>query len=211
MVPGWSLVAERRDVPEAEQRRRVARLAAVRGVEEDVDQVDGVTGEFGLAQPGLVRHSVQVTGVRGPPRRRRGHLARRLADAGQGDAHVGEGEEVRGSVPGEPPGLAVADVDPLAGHGGLVRGHADLLGQRQDVVLGGAHELPADLGHLAVAEVVVEQPPADPVAGLQDGHGPARGDEFARRGESGQSGADHDDVGSVCCAYGAWSLLGSRR
>jgi hypothetical protein len=48
---------------------------------------------------------------------------------------------------------------------------------------------------LTVTQVVVEQPPADPVAGLQNGHGVACCDELSRCGEPGQSRTDHDEVG----------------
>jgi hypothetical protein len=102
-------------------------------------------------------------------------------------------EQVRRGVPGEPLRLAVVDVDGLAGNGGLVSGHADLLGQRQDGVLGRAHELNADLLHLT------KQQAADPVTGLQQGHRLARRDEFPRRQDMGahprrhrQQRAGHD-------------------
>jgi hypothetical protein len=45
---------------------------------------------------------------------------------------------------------------------------AEILGERQDAVLGRTDPLPAELDHGAVFERVVKEPSADAVAGLQN-------------------------------------------
>ena len=56
----------------------------------------------------------------------------------------------------------------LAFHERGVQTHRQLLGEGKDAVLGGTHPLPADLDHGSALERVVQDAPADPVAGLQD-------------------------------------------
>ena len=78
----------------------------------------------------------------------------------------------------------------------------ELRGQRGEPVLGRADPLPAHLDDLAVADVVVEHAPADPVARLHHHDRRAARAQPARRGEAREPGADHDHVGFVCRRVG---------
>ena len=102
---------------------------------------------------------------------------------------------------------AVAEVDVVAGVVGREGVDADVLGQRGDVVLGGADELGAALGDDAAAEVDVEHAPAHAVARLEHDDRPAGGDEVARGGQAGEPGADDDDVGGARAALVALAFV----
>ena len=85
-------------------------------------------------------------------------------------------------------------VDALAVDVLLEHRHLELVGQRGDVVLGRADERATGLDHAAAAEAVVEHPAADPVTGLDDEDDVAVAGDLAGGDESGDAGADHDDV-----------------
>ncbi len=73
-----------------------------------------------------------------------------------------------------------------------------LPGERRDVGLGGTDERAAGLDRLVVlagaGQVVVEHPPADPVARLDQQHAVPPAGHLARRDEAGDAGPDHHDV-----------------
>ena len=73
-------------------------------------------------------------------------------------------------------------------------GHAELLGQPQDVVLGRPDEGAAGLDHAAGLEVVVEHPAADAVARLDERAPSGRDGPTAGGHQAGDPAADHDDV-----------------
>ena len=70
---------------------------------------------------------------------------------------------------------------------------AQVPGECGQVVLARADPLAPHLDHLAVADRLVERPPADPVAGLDDEHLAAPGGQLAGGHQPGQPGADHHD------------------
>ena len=61
------------------------------------------------------------------------------------------------------------------------------------MILGRADPLAPHLDDLAVADRLVERPPAHPVAGLDDQDLPPLGDQLAGGHQAGQPGADHHD------------------
>ena len=71
---------------------------------------------------------------------------------------------------------------------------AQLAGERRDPLLGRADPLAADLDHLAVADLLVEQPAADPVARLDHDRLCPGGEEPTGGDEPGEPGADDRDV-----------------
>lgn len=71
---------------------------------------------------------------------------------------------------------------------------AELVGERQHVVLRRPDELASRLNDLAVAQIVVEGASADAVPCLEYGDAVSGGDELARGGQTGQTRADHDHV-----------------
>jgi len=71
---------------------------------------------------------------------------------------------------------------------------AKLGGEREDSVLARPGPLPAHLDNLAVTEILVHHPPADPVPGLEHQHGTACRCHGARRRQPGQPGPDYQDV-----------------
>jgi hypothetical protein len=70
----------------------------------------------------------------------------------------------------------------------------ELGSERREPVLRRPDPLAADLDHLAVAEVLVQRPPADPVAGLEDRHGRAAVDQRPSGRQPREPGADDEDV-----------------
>ncbi len=71
---------------------------------------------------------------------------------------------------------------------------AQLSGERRDPLLGRADPLAADLDQLARADLLVEQPAADPVAGLDYDRLDPGGKEAATGDEPGKAGPDDRDV-----------------
>ena len=71
-------------------------------------------------------------------------------------------------------------------------GTPELVGQRRDVGLGGADEGAAGLDGRALAEVVVEHPAADAVAGLDEEDAAAAAGDLAGGDQPGDAAA-HDD------------------
>ena len=70
--------------------------------------------------------------------------------------------------------------------------------QCRDPVLGRADPLAADLHDLVVADRLVQQSPADPVAGLEHQHRPARRRELPGGCQPGQPGPYDDDIDLGC-------------
>ena len=75
--------------------------------------------------------------------------------------------------------------------------HAELVGERQHAVLRRPDPLPAELDDRAVGERVVEDAPADAVAGLQHDDAAALLLEAAGGGQAGEAGPDDDDINGV--------------
>jgi hypothetical protein len=73
---------------------------------------------------------------------------------------------------------------------------AEILGKRQDAVLGRPDPLPAELDHGPVGQRVVQESTADAVAGLQDEDRDVSGYKIARGDQSGHAGPNHYDVDS---------------
>ena len=141
----------------------------------------------GFLQRHFPRHPVEPGAGRFEIRQgRRGDRPRQVAD--QAQAGVGEGAGEGGE-----PAVDFEQVPALVvGREGF---DPELGGERREPLLGRADPLAADLDHLAVADLLVQQAAADPAAGLdherlQPGRGePPRGDE------SGETGAHDGDVG----------------
>jgi hypothetical protein len=89
---------------------------------------------------------------------------------------------------------AVADVDVVALVVLLERLHPELVGQRQDVVLGGPDEGATALDDRPALDVLVEQPATDPVARLHHENRPAGLPQRPCRDQAGQPASDHDHV-----------------
>jgi hypothetical protein len=102
--------------------------------------------------------------------------------------HVGELQQ--GDV------LAAVDQDVVlalvVGREGL---DPQLGGEGDDPVLGRADELTAELGDGTANRLLVADPAADPLAGLDDDDVAAGALDLVRRGEAGEPGTDHDHVG----------------
>ena len=187
-MPGFVALPGGRDVPEEEQQRHVQPVAAEA-------RAAGSTAA-GCARRGW-RCSRAATGppsrcpTRAPSRRprarRRATCWRHLVDAGLQLRGVGEDQRVRRDRAGvlQRAGLG-GDVDVVAG-GVLLEGrHVEVAGQREDVVLGRAHERPAGLDHRAAGRAGGSAP------GRRPGRGPrapapsarppdaARGDQARR-------------------------------
>jgi hypothetical protein len=87
----------------------------------------------------------------------------------------------------------------------------ELPGERIHAVLGGTNPLPPDLDHLPVAEVVVEDPAADPVPGLQDHHRPTGSHEVPGRHQAREPGTHDANVGLSCLRHGTATIVPLRR
>ena len=87
-----------------------------------------------------------------------------------GDRRVGRRRAERPSVGVRAPLAVEVDVDVVAVVEGRELADPELVGEREDAVLGGADEGGAALGDLAVSDRAVERPAADPVSGLEDDH-----------------------------------------
>ncbi len=72
---------------------------------------------------------------------------------------------------------------------------AQLAGERRDPLLGRTDPLAADLDHLALADLLVEQPAADPVTRLDHDRLRSGGEETTGGDETGEPGPDDRDVG----------------
>ena len=183
-----ALVARARDVPEHVEERQLARVGAEAGLGPAADQVLDAVGVDGVAADPLAeRHRVPLGGARVRPRGVDRDLGGVLVDPGQQQGGVREDQRVRrdGALVLQPPGRR-GDVDAVAVDVLVERADVELLGQPQDVVLGGPDERAAGLDRRALVEVVVEHPAADPLAGLDQQHRPpalrdlARGDQARR-------------------------------
>ena len=204
-------VARGGDVEEGEEQRQIARLGAEDRPGRHRDQlVKGGVGAVVLdpAGQGLV---VPVGGVGRGPGGIDGDLGRHLVELQDGGGDVGEKRRVRGHVPeyglvGVRASLPLGvDVDVVAVLEGGELADLELLRQVEDVVLGRPDERGPRLGDLSVADLAVEGPPADPVAGLEHDHRVPRPLDLERGGQPGESGADHDNVGDPLGAGGAHS------
>jgi hypothetical protein len=121
-------------------------------------------------------------------------LGRHLVDADLEQRGVDQDRRVWRHGPGVVHGAVARGVDVVALDVLLERLGADLVGQRQDVVLGRADERAARLDDRPVLEPVVQQSAADPVAGLDDEDRAALLSDVSRRDEAGEAAADHDHV-----------------
>ena len=65
--------------------------------------------------------------------------------------------------------------------------------------MAGAHDLAAELDEAPVGQRHLLHPAADAVAGLEHGHRRSAGGQVAGGAETGQPGADDDDVGLIGC------------
>ena len=202
-VPGVGLVARGGDVEEGEEQRELARLGA--------EDRAGSRAGSSLRNSGLrcCRRSRWPASAR-PTRRRSGlpggvdrHLGRHLVEAedrvGSRSGRIAGSGRRRPERPRVAVGAALAlgvDVDVVAVVEGRELADPELLGEREDVVLGRADEGGAALGDLAAADRAVERPAADPVSGLEHDHRAPRLVEPQRGGEAGEAGAHDDHVGA---------------
>ena len=127
------------------------------------------------------------------------------------DRGVGEDQRVRrhGAVVLLAAERSRGVVDRLAVDVLLEHRHLELVGQRDDVVLGRPDERATGLDHGAGAEAVVEHPAADAVTGLDDEHRAAGARHLASGHEAGDAGADHDDVDVLRQRAAGGGCLGS--
>ena len=92
-------------------------------------------------------------------------------------------------------GASAAVVHVLAGVVSLVRADAELPGERQNVVLRRPDERRSPVRDAPATDRLVEHPSTDPRLSLDHQHRVARARDDARRGQAGESGADHDHIG----------------
>ena len=172
--PGVVLVAGGGDVEEREQERELGGLGAEDRAGRDRDEraelgVVAVVGDVGGQ-----RLLVPLRSARGLPGRVHRDIGRHPVEREDGPREVGQDRRVRGRGPGRalvavgaPVALEV-DVDVVAVVEGAELADAELLGEREDVVLGRPHEGGAALGDLAAADVLVQGTAADSLPSLED-------------------------------------------
>jgi hypothetical protein len=115
----------------------------------------------------------------------------RLADVGEGVLEQGE------VVAAVAPHIAVHGEEMVAFDVGREHADAELPCEREDAVLREADPLAAQLDHRAVTERVIQEAPADAVAGLQHEDREPGGQKVARGGQPGEPGTHNDWVHPV--------------
>ena len=146
-------------------------------------------------EPALDGLRVEVAGTGRVPRcvERDGRGQRLESGLRVGDVHQRVLVEPERLV-GPAAGVAVDAQEVIALLIGREGGEPELVGERQDAVLGRADPLPAELDDRAVGEGVVERAPAHPVASLQHDDAAALLPEAAGSGQAGETGSHDDDI-----------------
>jgi hypothetical protein len=144
-------------------------------------------------QPRVERLAVELARVGSGPRRLGRHRAREPVQPRAGLLVVEQDHRVDARDDALVAAQRSAPLDDaLAGGVGLEGVDAQLARELDEAVLGRADPLPADLDDLAGVlgrQRLVERPPADAVARLEDDDRRARGDGGARRGQARQAGS----------------------
>ena len=184
------------DVEQDVQQRHVLRLGGPDGLDAELEQHATGSGGEVAAHPGRGRLAVEGGRVGRLPGGVERHLAGHAVEPPLGALHVEQHDRVdardRPAVAAQPPAVLDHVLALPVGGEGL---DAELGGQRGQAVLRRADPLGAHLDDVPAADVLVQDPPADAVAGLHDDHGGAGRGRRARRGQPGQAGSDHDEVG----------------
>ena len=188
--------AGRGDVEEGVQEREVARLGRPDGLHREPDQVAPGRRADRPPDPGVEGLRIPAGGVGRRPRRRRRHPLRQPVDPRQRQSGLGEPDRVqlrdRAAVARN---RAAALEQVLARGPGREGLDLELAEQGEDPILRRADPLGTELDDLAVADRMVERPPADPLARLEHDHLAPRGGQLACRAEPGEAGADDDHLG----------------
>jgi len=184
--------------PQVEQHVQQGYLTWLTGEYSLAERLDGEPANPGpdvVAGPVRQRPRVGGRGPGCPPGRLYRDPAGHPVEAEHGPPRVGQLHRVQ---PRHGPvvvaALANLEHRPAAGEDRNGR-HAELTGQPEDVPLGGAHELPANIDDVPAGQGVVQHPPADPVPRLEDDDVTARRGQFPGRGQPGQARPDHDHIG----------------
>lgn len=183
------------DVEQRVQQRHLGRFAGQHALGEQLAEKPAEAGPRVAARPHAEALRVQQARPRRPPRRLHRHPPGHPLQREDQPAHVEQPERVHPRHVAGVLDAPAAEVEELAA--GVVRrvgGDAELRGQLGDVVLARADPLPADLHDLPAAQVVVERPPAHPVARLDHQHLTAALTQPRRRGQPRKPGPHHDGV-----------------
>src|ERR671920_1469531 len=122
----------------------------------------------------------------------------RFADVGEGV--LGQGDV----VPAVALHMTVYGEEVLAFYVRWEEVDVEFLGERQDAILGRTDPLSADLDYNTIGQCVVEDAPADSIAGFQNHHRKPRGPKVARGDQPGQSCPHHSDI---CLTVGKANVL----
>jgi hypothetical protein len=184
------------DVEQQVEQRQFLRLRGPDRLDAELEQRPPAFCREVAAHPGGHGLPVERSGVWGPPGRLQRDAPSQLVEAPLRALHVEQHDGVdardRAAVAAQP--AAVLD-DVLALAVGREGVDPELTRERRQPVLGGPDPLAADLDDLPVADLLVEGPPAHPIARLDHDHGGAGAHRGAGGRQAGQAGPDHHEVG----------------
>ena len=191
------------DVEEDVQERHVFRLGGPDGLDGQLEQHPARPGGQVAAHPGGGGLPVESSGVRRLPGCVERDALGKLVEAPLRALHVQQyqGVDARDRAGVTAQASRVLD-DVLPGGVGGKGAHPELGRQRREPVLGGPDPLAADLDDVAVADVLVQHPPADALARFDDQYLHPRGDGRTSRRQAGEAGPDDDEIGVACLRIG---------